>query len=138
MSSVTLARSDEGSGLENDVSEQSTYISVSVQEDIADKGYQAAWSGLNASLRRSLQRAGFPQPDEIIEERGVPETWTIVAPGIMMRTNEYQERFSGIDLDSFKQKMDPKLFAAFVRHLGTVSGRDDLDIDELSQIPEVR
>lgn len=138
MSNLTLTRLPVALSSESDLSGQSTYVSV----DLVPSGsttYQETWQWFNAGLRSSLQRAGFPQPNEVIEERRLPpEGWVIVAPGIMVRTGEYQERFASLDLASLRRRMSSALFAAFIRHLGTVTGRPDLDVEEISQIPEIR
>jgi len=61
-----------------------------------------------------------------------------VAPGILVRAHEFEERYGGIDLGALRSRMTPAIFKAFVRHIGSVPGRPDLDVDEISAIPEVR
>ncbi|MCJ7510611.1 MAG: hypothetical protein MUP14_06970 [Dehalococcoidia bacterium] len=61
-----------------------------------------------------------------------------MAPGIMVRADEFEERYGGIDLQGLRSRMTPAIFKVFVRHIGSIPGRPDLDVDEISAIPEVR
>ena len=91
-------------------------------------------------LRRSLERSGFRQPKEPLEGTGAPSPKrvkaVVVAPGIMVWEDEYEKRYGGIDLERFRQQMPPDLFKAFVRHIGSIPGHPDLDVNELATIPE--
>jgi hypothetical protein len=136
MSSLTLVGSAVALDKEADAP-GSTYISVTLRHRTAT--HQETWDLISSELRRGLQRAGYAQPEEVIEERArVPERWVIIAPGIMVRPEEYRERYAALDLESLRERMSPSVFAAFVRHVGCVSGREELDIDDLSQIPDER
>ena len=44
--------------------------------------------------------------------------------------------FGEIDLDYYRQRMSPKLFTAFVRHMGVVPGSPGLDVVELTTHPD--
>lgn len=118
----------------------STYISVALRHGAAPPTpHQETWNLISSELRRSLQRAGYAQPEEVVQEQArVAERWVIIAPGIMVRPEEYRERYAALDLESLRQRMSPSVFAAFVRHVGCVSGREELEIDDLSQIPDER
>jgi hypothetical protein len=48
-----------------------------------------------------------------------------------MREAEYLARFDGVDLLSLRQRMEPQVFIAFVRHLGVIEGREGTDADDL-------
>ncbi len=58
-----------------------------------------------------------------------------VAPGIVVSPGEFAERYGGLDLDRLRATMKPEIFNAFVRHIGAVTGREDLDVDLMSDIP---
>ena len=138
MSNLTLSRGaarvsthahDSGLDLE------APYVSVDIQR----RGMERVWQQINGILIETLERSGFRPPNEVIEQtKPPPATWVTVAPGIIVRTDEYEERFGGIDLEELKGRMTPALFEAFVRHIGSIPGRPDLDVDEISAIPEHR
>jgi hypothetical protein len=100
------------------------------------------WQRFNDAIRGSLEQSGFRQPEvEVIEQREpLRRTWgaVVVAQGILVRADEFEERYGGIDLQGLKARMTPAIFKAFVRHIGSIPGRPDLDVDEISAIPEVR
>jgi hypothetical protein len=60
----------------------------------------------------------------------------MVAPGIAMSSNEYQERFRDIDLEQVRRRMSPEIFKAFARYMGLIPGDPRLNIAEVSSIPE--
>lgn len=62
--------------------------------------------------------------------------WVTVAPGVAVRGDTYNDRFGPIDLDALRDKMPPRVFAAFVRHIGVVPGREEIDIAEITRIPD--
>lgn len=138
MSNLTLSRGaarvsthphDSGLDLE------APYVSVDIQR----RGMDRVWQQINGILIESLERSGFHQPDEVIEDtKPPPATWVTVAPGIIVRAAEYEERYAGIDLEGLRARMTPTLFEAFVRHIGSIPGRPDLDVDEMAAIPEDR
>ena len=72
------------------------------------------------------------------EEVEPQQPWLIVAPGVIVRESEYEERFAGLDLAALQERMGNDLFVAFVRSLGTISGSGDLDVEAISQIPDIR
>jgi len=92
------------------------------------------------AIRGSLERSGFRQPEVVEQREPLRRTWgaVVVAPGILVRADEFEERYGGIDLQGLRSRMTPALFKAFVRHIGSIPGRPDLDVDEISAIPEVR
>lgn len=138
MSNLTLARGAAGVSTDphdSGLQVEAPYVSVAIQR----QGMERVWQQVNGLLIESLGRSGFPQPDEVIEDRRpAPANWVTVAPGIMVRADEYEERYGGIDLEGLRRRMTPALFAAFVRHIGTVPGTPDLDVDEMTAIPEDR
>lgn len=70
------------------------------------------------------------------EEPALPATREItVAPGIVVTPSEYAERYGSLDLNRLRDSMTPEVFKAFVRHIGAVTGREDLDVDLMSDIP---
>ena len=66
----------------------------------------------------------------------VEEPWIKVAPDFYVKKSEYQRRFAEVDLDYYRQRMTPKLFTAFVRHMGVVPGSPGLDVVELTTLPD--
>jgi len=95
---------------------------------------ELAWDRFNKVLHTSLGSSGFPQPmlfpaKQSYWENTRPEL-IVVAPGIAVQASEYEERFGGIDLEYYREHMSPELFKAFVRHIGAIRGRTDLNIGE--------
>ena len=142
MSSLTVGRLRIGVSLEPydwDVGQQGARASVGVRRETGDR-LSDVWQRLNDAVRGSLERSGFPQREELKPE---PERtrWlgaVVVAPGIMVRADEFEDRYGGLDLEALKARMTPGLFKAFVRHVGSIPGRPDLDVDQITAIPEVR
>ena len=99
---------------------------------------------LSQALADSLERLGIEQPDEsrrktgigTIPSRPIARPLVTVAPGIVVGVDEYEERFGRLDLDALREKMPPAVFKAFIRHVGAVSGRADLEVDKMSRIPD--
>ena len=116
-------------------------MSIDVRPQRRDR-FSDAWQQFNDVIREGLERSGFRQPEESVEEREPLATTrlraVLVAPGIMVRPDEFEERYGGIDLQGLKARMTPAIFKAFVRHIGSIPGRPDLDVDEISTIPEAR
>ena len=83
---------------------------------------------------KSLNRSGFPQPSVEPGWQGYGEmespSLVVVASGIAVQVHEYEERYSGIDLEYHREHMSPEMFKAFVRHIGSIRGRKDLNIGE--------
>ena len=70
------------------------------------------------------------------EEARRQEPWVFVAPGFYVQKSEYQRRFAEVDLEYYRQRMSPKLFTAFVRHMGAIPGSPGLDVVELTTLPD--
>jgi len=99
------------------------------------------WDQINKLLRTSLHNSGFPQPSadptqQRYEEMERPSL-IVVASGIAVQAGEYEERFGSIDLKYYREHMSPEMFKAFVRHIGSISGRTDLNIIEFVDALEV-
>jgi hypothetical protein len=100
------------------------------------------WQQVDAILRRSLvgdqARELLASASGRTEEGGGEDTGRrTVAPGIVVSSEEYERRFGGIDLDTFRRTMPAEVFAAFVRHLGAIDGRgDQTDVVEISSVPD--
>ena len=45
-----------------------------------------------------------------------------IFPGYEVSEEEYKHRFEGVDLQYFRHRMSPELFAAFVKHMGIIEG----------------
>ena len=115
-------------------------VPVEFRSEFADVG-KLAWNKINELLRSSLKSSGFPQPsvDSIwqrYEEMERPSL-IVVAPGIAVQAGEYEERFGSVDLKYYREHMSPEMFKAFVRHIGSISGRTDLNIGEFVDTPEI-
>ncbi len=99
------------------------------------------WDQINKLLRTSLHNSGFPQPcadptQQRYEEMERPSL-IVVASGIAVQAGEYEERFGSIYLEYYREHMSPEMFKAFVRHIGSISGRTDLNIIEFVDALEV-
>jgi hypothetical protein len=108
-------------------------VPVEFQPEFEDVG-TLIWNKINESLRNSLRNSGFPQPSmdslwQRYEERGKPSL-IVVAQGIAVKAGEYEERFGSIDLKYYREHMSPEMFKAFVRHIGSIRGRTDLNVGE--------
>lgn len=66
---------------------------------------------------------------DAIAYRIVKEATVVVAPGIMVSPQEYEQRYQGIDLTSIRQRMPPDLFRDFVRYIGSIPGHPDTDAE---------
>jgi hypothetical protein len=144
MSTITLGRRRIGVSsepYESDIGQQGAQVSIDVRPQRRDR-FSDVWQQFNDVIRVGLERSGFRQPEESVEEREPLATTRVravlVAPGIMVRADEFEERYGGIDLEGLKGRMTPAVFKAFVRHIGSVPGRPDLDVDRISAIPDVR
>jgi hypothetical protein len=115
-------------------------VHVEFRSEFEDIG-TVFWDQINKLLRSSLRRSGFPQPSEENIQQSYEEIETpsliVVAPGIMVEADEYEERYSSIDLKYYKEHMSPELFRAFVRRIGSINGRPDLNIGEFVDTPEI-
>ncbi len=96
------------------------------------------WRQINDILSNSLSDAGFPQPVQtaVRDWRTPLELPIVVAPGIVVGSEEYKQRYGSIDLEQYRQQMSPELFKAFVRHIGRIPGTPDLDLGDIVTTPE--
>jgi hypothetical protein len=119
--------------------QEANQISVRLRPGVRDTG-SSVWRQIDDILSRSLERSGFRQPDEFGEKKYSPPSKRmdaiVVAPGIIVWAEEYEERYGGIELEEFRQQMPPGLFKAFVRHIGSIAGHPALDISEITVIPD--
>jgi len=114
-------------------------VPVKFQPVIKDTS-SLAWRQVNDILCSSLSEAGFPQPVETtVGAWPLPlelPSLIVVAPGIVVSGDEYEQRYGDIDLEQYKQQMSPELFKAFVRHIGRIPGTPDLDLADIVATPE--
>lgn len=114
-------------------------FSVTFEAESEDDG-STAWKQINDILRNSLRYSGFPQPAaaSMQTRRTPPELRAriLVAPGIAVGEDEYERRYGDIDLEQYRQQMSPDLFKAFVRHIGCIPGKPDLDLGDIVTAPE--
>jgi len=97
-----------------------------------------AWRQINDILSDSLSDAGFPQPVQtaVRDWRTPLELPVVVAPGIVVGSEEYKQRYGSVDLEQYRQQMSPELFKAFVRHIGRIPGTPDLNLGDIVTTPE--
>lgn len=114
-------------------------VPVNFQSVVTGSG-SLAWRQIGDILTNSLRESGFPQPVEPAEgdwhtllELPVP---IVVAPGIVVGSDEYEQRYGGIDLEQYRQQMSPELFKAFVRHIGRIPGTPALNLGDIVTTPE--
>jgi hypothetical protein len=62
--------------------------------------------------------------------------WRTVAPGFVAPAEEYEQRFTGVDLEGLRARMSPEVFTAYIRFLGVIPGKADLDIVEIARLPD--
>jgi hypothetical protein len=115
-------------------------VYVEFPSEVEDSG-TLIWDQINELLRTSLDRSGFPQPSVDVIQQGYREmerpSLVVVARGIAVQAGEYEERYGSIDLKYYQEHMSPELFRAFVRHIGSIRGRPDLNIGEFVDTPEI-
>jgi hypothetical protein len=115
-------------------------VHVEFRSDVEEIG-TGVWDQINKLLRSSLRRSGFPQPSEEPIQQSYEEIerppLIVVAPGIVVEGDEYEERYGSIDLKYYQEHMSPELFTAFVRRIGSIKGRPDLNIGEFVDTPEI-
>lgn len=125
----------------SDFAQGADKVSLRLRQRSAVRGGESPiWQQIDDLLRRSLGQSGFWQPD-VVPEREYPPPRkrldaVVVAPGILVWGDEYEQRYGGIDLEKFRQRMSPDLFKAFVRHVGSIPGYPDLDVNEITSIPD--
>lgn len=115
-------------------------IPVDFRSKVEDSG-TLVWRQINELLRTSLSSSGLPQPSadairQSYEEMERPSL-VVVAPGIAVQADEYEERFGSINLEYYREHMSPEMLKAFVRHIGSIRGRTDLNIGEFVDALEV-
>ena len=112
-------------------------VPVKFQPVIRDTS-SLAWRQINEILSNSLSDVGFPQPVQtaVRDLRTSLELPIVVAPGIVVGSEEYKQRYGSIDLAQYRQRMSPELFKAFVRHIGRIPGTPDLDLGDIVTTPE--
>lgn len=112
-------------------------VPVNFQPVIEDTS-SLAWRQVNDILCSSLSDAGFPQPVQtaVRDWRTPLELPVVVAPGIVVGSEEYKQRYGSVDLEQYRQQMSPELFKAFVRHIGRIPGTPDLNLGDIVTTPE--
>jgi len=115
-------------------------VAVEFRSEFADVG-KIVWNKINELLRSSLKSSGFPQPsaDSIRQRYGEMErpSLIVVAAGIAVTAGEYKERYGSIDLEYYREHMSPELFKAFVRNIGSIKGRADLNVGDFVTATEM-
>ena len=100
----------------------------------------SVWRQVDEVLRKSIERSGSRQLGTPLEGTSPPPRTRmhllLVAPGVMVSDDEYKQRYDGINLQQFRQQMPPSLFKVFVRHIGSIRGHANLDVNEITTIPE--
>jgi hypothetical protein len=113
---------------------------VEFRSDV-EEGGMLVWDQINELLRTSLDRSGFPQPSVDLKQQGYREmenpSLIVVARGIAVQAGEYEERYGSIDLKYYQEHMSPELFRAFVRRIGSIKGRPDVNIGEFVDTFEI-
>ena len=134
MSGQTLTR--DPMGLSKDDAGETTYVSVAIRSNNPSEVLsQEFFSG----LRNGLAQAGFRQPEEAVAEDRPPatDTWRIVAPGVLVRSSEYERRYGQLDLAYYQAQMSPAAFAAYVRFIGLIEGPPNVDVNQLMENVEL-
>jgi len=135
---LTIAHVKEYPGIPVSVSDTGQ-VSIEIRHGYGDSE-SSVGRQIDEVLRRSLERSGFHPPDMPLRGTGALHEKhmgaIVVAPGIVVREDEYEQRYGGIDLERFRKQMQPNLFKAFVRHIGSIPGYPNLDVNELASIPE--
>jgi len=95
---------------------------------------ESAWSQFNFGVRRDFGNAGHRQSDEIDSNpsKSIDE-WRLVAPGIIVRSAEYQARYSHLNLDRLREQLSPSMFEALVRHIGIFEAPPGVDVASLTK-----
>jgi hypothetical protein len=113
--------------------------------EVSDLGIRM-WQQVDRIVRTALGHSGMRQrgaetyqPNEFFGrtpfETGAAHR-IMVAPGIVMSSDEYQERFQDIDLEQVRKRMNPEIFKAFVRYMGLIPGDPRVNIAQISSIPD--
>ena len=117
----------------------STDFSISLNRDVTDQSGALVYlfSPKTPHTGQFQWLSGAPQRNAVQEKPSAhEEPWIKVAPDYFVKKSEYQRRFGEVDLDYYRQRMSPKLFTAFVRHMGVIPGSPGLDVVELTTLPD--
>jgi hypothetical protein len=121
------------------LTQEPSQLSVTYRQRLTE-ATSIIWQQLDDILRHSLESSGFKQPDSLLTRKHTlapkPIEMVVVAPGIIVRSSEYEERFGGIELDEYRKRMSPEVFEVFVRYIGSIPGRSTLDVGTITAIPE--
>ncbi len=138
MSTGTLATRRDATS----VSSLETVVSVardSIPVDVSAERSLTDTDQLSHTLRRLATDLGLAPAEHGDSSAGTSrQTWVEIAPGVIVRAERREERFASVALEPLRKKMRPAAFAAFVKHIGIVPGREDLDVAEISRIPDDR
>ena len=118
----------------------STDFSLALDREVTDQSGALVnvFSPKNPDTEEFQWLSGAPQRSAVQEKPSAyEEPWIKVAPDFYVKKSEYQRRFAEVDLDYYRQRMTPKLFTAFVRHMGVVPGSPGLDVVELTTLPDL-
>ena len=121
-----------------DYREQADQVEVQIDQEEPDRD-SFFWRQINEVLTRSYIRSTSGWPEGISKRKlpgspGPPQV--LVAPGILVRSNEYEQRYGGIGLEQLREQLSPELFKVFVRHIGSIPGDSNLDINFIATVPE--
>lgn len=128
-------------GFNNESSVNATEAASQVLVGIAREEEDQAgsfWDQVNSNLRRIISPSGLNTRD-VSEHVGLMPWRTksvLVAPGVLVGVEEYEQRYAEIDLEELRQTLSPDLFKAFVSHVGSIPGHPELDISEIATIPQ--
>jgi hypothetical protein len=113
---------------------------VSVDFGHEETGFDPLWKQVEDILKTTLGQTYIQKPEvSTIPPQSTDQMYirrVLVAPNVSVRFEEYEQRYGGIDLEQLRQRMAPELYKAFVRHIGSIPGDPDLDINEITNIPE--
>src|SRR4051794_17667542 len=59
--------------------------------------------------------------------RRATTNWTLIAPGFAVPEDEAASRFGSLDLDDYRTRMAPGVYETFIRFLGAVPNRANVD-----------
>lgn len=130
---VTTLKGSWTSVLTDEEERPSAFIAVTIQPtDVPDSVPQLSQQ-LHEGLIRSLEDAGYQQPNEVMEDEhsSTLDGWRVVAPGMIVRPAEYEARYGSLDLASLRERMEPPVFLAFVRSIGTIGSIPNTDVNDL-------
>ena len=114
-------------------------VTVEIKPDEEKTHDSVVWEQVQEILNQSLINSGITkQRVETTEpEKEQTRGKILVAAGILLGNKEYEERFGNIDLEYYRKQMPPELFKVFVRYTGSIQGKADVDVVELTSDSEV-